>query len=191
MSISLDYQSLGIQRTGGEVNIPDNKLAKLMYYLDCVFSVLDIKEYSFYTKFYNYRLLNKNQEQFVLDLVGKFNPTFMLNNYLFVLDEKLVDYGFTNQFYRVTDKKIKIHANSQVFIGGKSVTVLKIMYCKPAWFNQFYYDPLSLYHTNNRSDKNYFCAKKCIKCLCWFVYAAVIITIIYFVLKFLYEKFIE
>ena len=40
MSIDLGYNSLLIERTGHKADVPDNKIAKLMYYLKCIRSLL-------------------------------------------------------------------------------------------------------------------------------------------------------
>ena len=182
MALVLNYQSLDIQRTVNSCQVPENKLAKLMYYLDCAFYTLDIRCYSDYTDYYNYRQLTRIQEQYVLSLARKYNPTFMLDNQLFIIRPNLVDYGFDNQFYQITDKRIGIRANSQVFIGGKSVTVVKVMICKNTWLQQFYYEPLSLYSQNNRGCGS----KKACFCTSYSVFLIILIFLFYH----LYEAYI-
>ena len=182
MALVLNYQSLGIQRTGNSCQVPENKLAKLMHYLECAFSTLDIRYYSDYTDYYNYRNLTRIQEQYVLSLARTYNPTFMLDNQLFIIRPNLVDYGFSNQFYQITDKRIGIRANSQVFIGGKSVTVVKVMVCKNTWLQQFYYEPLSLYSQNNRGCVS----KKACFCISYSVFLIILIFLFYH----LYEAYI-
>ena len=44
MSATLDYNSLKIEATGSETLVPNNNLAKLMYYLSCVFAVIQYNE---------------------------------------------------------------------------------------------------------------------------------------------------
>ena len=186
MALVLSYQCLGIQRTGNSCQVPENKLAKLMYYLDCAFSTLDIRCYSDYTDYYNYRNLTRIQEQYVLSLARTYNPTFMLDNQLFIIRPNLVDYGFSNQFYQITDKRIGIRANSQVFIGGKSVTAVKVMACKDTWLQKFYYDPLSYYDNNNGSPSCCINKKVCF-CMCYCIFSIIIIFLLYHV----YEAYIS
>ena len=173
MALVLNYQSLGIQKSVNSCQVPENKLAKLMYYLNCAFYTLDIRCYSDYTDYYNYRNLTRIQEQYVLSLARTYNPTFMLDNQFFIIRPNLVDYGFDNQFYQITDKRIGIRANSQVFIGGKSVTVVKVMVCKNTWLQQFYYEPLSLYSQNNRGC----CNKKACFCISYSVFLIILPSI--------------
>ena len=92
MALALDYQSFGVQKIGSDVQIPDNKLAKLMYYLDSVFTIFGDGRYSYYTNFHNYHLLNKRQEEYVLYLARTYNASLMLDNQLFIIYIKLFNY---------------------------------------------------------------------------------------------------
>ena len=40
MSLDLQAESLDVKLTGRTVYVPENKIAKLMYYLDCVTGVI-------------------------------------------------------------------------------------------------------------------------------------------------------
>ena len=44
MSLDLDYKQLTLESTGSTTYVPENDLAKLMYYLNCVFSVIQYYE---------------------------------------------------------------------------------------------------------------------------------------------------
>ena len=44
MSINLDFNSLNVEKIGRTVNVPNNDLARLMYYLNCVASVIQYDE---------------------------------------------------------------------------------------------------------------------------------------------------
>ena len=46
MSVNLNYQSLDVKPIGRTVTVPDNNLARLMYYLDCVFTVIQFDQNS-------------------------------------------------------------------------------------------------------------------------------------------------
>ena len=189
MSLSLDYQSLGIQTTGDNIaNVPNNKLAKLMYYLECVFYVLDIRDKTFYTTCENYRSLNKREEEYVLYLARKFNPSFMLDNQLFIINSNPNFYNHcNNEFFLITDKRIGIRANSQVFIGGKSITVTKVMVCQRSWIEDNYLNPMSLYDSNNNDNRR--CTADRFFCMCSCAFVIVVIILGYYFIKYLYENF--
>ena len=54
MSLDMDYQSMEVKDIDRTVTVPDNKLAKLMYYLACVFKVIQYDHNSRFTDFQNY-----------------------------------------------------------------------------------------------------------------------------------------
>ena len=145
MSLDFNYQSLDIKPTGSLVDIPENKLAKLMYYLDCVLSVIQYAQDTKYTDFHNYYLLTKEDEEVVKNLVILFNPKLMLELKLFIIAPNLIPYGQTNKFYEITDKRLGLHASNNVIIEGKSINVLKIMACKEVWINKYFTEPMDEY----------------------------------------------
>jgi len=145
MSVDLNYQSLDIKAIGTTVTIPAHSLARLMYYLDCVSSVIECDDDSRLTDYNNYYLLTRQEEQTVLSLVALFNPKIMTSLSLFIVNPDLVPYGSTNEFYQVTDQKIGVHVDSEVIIGGKVIKVLKIMACTQSWLIKYYYDPIQQY----------------------------------------------
>ena len=145
MSVDINYQSLDIKAIGTTVTVPDHSLAKLMYYLSCVSSVIECDDDSRLTDYRNYYLLTRQEEQTVLSLVALFNPKIMTSLSLFILNPDLVPYGSSNEFYQITDQKIGVHVDSEVVIGGKVIKVLKIMACTQSWIIKNYYDPIQQY----------------------------------------------
>ena len=145
MSVSLGYQSLNVKPIGQTVTVPDNSLARLMYYLDCVFTVIQYDQSSRLTDYQRYYLLSKEEEQTVLGLVALFNPKVMSDLSLFIVSRNLVPYGSSNEFYQITDDRIGVHVNSEVVIGGRVVKVLKIMACTEDWIYRNYINPAESY----------------------------------------------
>ena len=145
MSLNLKYQSLDVKMIGRTVTVPDNKLAKLMYYLQCVFNVIQIDESTRLTDFENYYDLTKEEEQTVLGLCALFNPKVMIELSLFIVAPELVPEGRRNQFYQLTDDRIGVHVNSEVVIGGRVIKVLEIMACTRNWLEANFYDPVDEY----------------------------------------------
>ena len=183
MSVNLKYQSLDIKPIGRKVTVPDNNLAKLMYYLACVFKVIQYDQSSRLTDFQRYYSLSKEEEQTVLGLVALFNPKIMTDLSLFIVAPNLVPSGMTNEFYQITDDRIGVHVNSEVVIGGRVVKVLKIMACTEEWIYNNYINPAQSYtkpqltsssnykssnynstnhKSTNNNDNNQGCCKSCI-----------------------------
>ena len=182
MSLNMNYQSLGVKPSGVRVTIPDNDLAKLMYYLHCVFVVIEFKESNRYTKYEYYYRLSKEEKQTVLGLVSLFNPETMEKSDLFLVGAEYVPEGAGNKFFEITDQRLGIHMNSEVMIGGVYRKVLNIMSCTQSWLNTYYYEPIRsfnipkssqsdkyyvYYSSNNNTNANGCCAKigSCLDCL--------------------------
>jgi len=200
MSLDMDYQSMEVKDIDRTVTVPDNKLAKLMYYLACVFKVIQYDHNSRFTDFQNYNLLSNEEEQTVLGLVALFNPKIMVDLSIFIVSSNLVPHDKPNEFYEITDDKIKVHVNSEVVIGGNVIKVLKVMACTKDWINRYYFNPASSYSklritsvsnyityrtTNNNNNNNRIphpCTRCCNVgfCLALFVVILSIIRLIYF-----------
>jgi len=161
MSVNLKYQSLDIKPIGRKVTVPDNNLAKLMYYLACVFKVIQYDQSSRLTDFQRYYSLSKEEEQTVLGLVALFNPKIMTDLSLFIVAPNLVPSDMSNEFYQITDDRIGVHVNSEVVIGGRVVKVLKIMAMTEEWIYYYYINPAKSYtepkltSSSNYNSNNY------------------------------------
>ena len=154
MSLSMGYESLGVRFTGSSTTVPDNRLARLMYYLDCVFAVIQYDGAERYTDYHNYYLLSSEEEQTVLGLAALFNPKIMSDLSLFLIGSRFVPSG-GNQFYEVTNDKIGFHINSEVMIGGVSRKVLKVMGCTQDWLDRNFFNPVESYGRPRLPASNY------------------------------------
>ena len=150
MSLDMNYQSLGVKLTGSTTTVPDNELAKLMYYLDCVFAVIQYDGAEKYINYREYYTLTSEEENIVLSLVCLFNPKIMVESYIFLVGPRFVPEGSSNQFYELTDNRIGIHVNSEIMIGGVSRRVLKVMACTEDWLNRNYFIPVESYNRRPR-----------------------------------------
>ena len=153
MSLDMNYQSLDVQLTGSTTTVPDNDIAKLMYYLDCVFAVIQLDGAEKFTNYHEYYSLTSEEEKVVLSYAGIFNPKIMVDNYLFLLDPRYIPEGKSNQFYELTDNRIGIHVNSEIMIGGVSRRVLQLMACSQEWLNRNYFYPVDSYNKRIQSQK--------------------------------------
>ena len=147
MSFEHYYKSIDVQPTYNKIIVPNNKLAKLMYYLDCVFTIV---KYDVEEKYYNYNnfsVLTKDEENIVLQLAEFFNPSNMLKLSLFILDHNLLPNEKENEFFEITDKNIGVNINSEVVLEGRILKVQKVMVYKQSWMNKYYFDPIHEYQS--------------------------------------------
>ena len=140
MQADLTMNKFRVRETTINVTVPPNDIAKLMYYLSCVYEVLFLQDLIPYINYqYYYNLLNE-QIYNVINYAKLFNPTKMASIKAFVLDDNV--YGMKNRFYEITDETYGIHANEEFVIGGKIVKIAKIMVYRREWVFESYYLPL-------------------------------------------------
>ena len=123
------------------VNVPDDDVARLMYYLSCVDTVIDYQEIDNLSDYQNYDLLTVDEMVELFKLVLLFNPKYFVEKGIFIIDENLLPDGLGNQFYQITDERIGLHVNNEIFIGGRTVQVLKVMACNMDWLIRNYFNP--------------------------------------------------
>ena len=140
MSATLGMKNTTVKMFGGKANVPNNTMAKLMYYLHCVVTVIQY-ENSVLTDYQNYDELSGKELLAVYDVAKLLNPSLFINAGIFILDQKLL-VDTDNQFYEITDETVGVHVNQEIMIGGRSVKVLKIMACNMLWLNRNYYRPI-------------------------------------------------
>ena len=80
MPVNLNYQSLDVKQIGRTATFQDNALARLMYYVDCVFTVIHFDK--------NSRLNDYQRYLFAL-----FNPKIISGLSLFIVSRNLAPYG--------------------------------------------------------------------------------------------------
>ena len=165
MQVDLTMNKFRVRDTTINVTVPPNDIAKLMYYLSCVYEVLFLQDLIPYINYqYYYNLLNE-QIYNVINYAKLFNPTKMASIKAFILDDNV--YGIKNRFYEITDETYGIHANEEFVIGGKIVKIAKIMVYRTEWVIENYYLPLQritnpvplapfpMYPYNNNYNNNY------------------------------------
>ena len=133
-----------VKPIGVTVTVPNDDVARLMYYLSCVGTVIEHdNEDDILTDYENYDLLNVEQLTILFTLVTLFNPKIFINGGVFILDPSLVPEGMDNEFYQITDERINFHFNDELMIGGKTCKILKVMACTNSWLLRNYYKPLT------------------------------------------------
>ena len=142
MSGNYNFNRMHVQEMDMEiVDIPDDDVAKLMYYLSCVDTVINYQGIDRLSDYQNYDSLSVDELTLLFKLVLIFNPKYFVEKGVFIIDENLLPDNLSNQFYKITDERIGIHVNNEIFIGGRTVNVLKVMACNEDWLIQYYFTP--------------------------------------------------
>ena len=79
MSATVTINNLKIERTGVTTHVPNNDLAKLMYYLSCVFITIQYDNYNKLSDYQNYTNLNEEEKNLVYALAILFNPKIFIS----------------------------------------------------------------------------------------------------------------
>ena len=153
MQATLGYNKTQVERTTTKAVVPQNDIAKLMYYLNCVATVLQYDINYRFRDYRNYFNLTQKEKDAVVVIALLFNPEILIDCKVFILDPTLLVGEFDNEFYKITDENIGIHVNEEVMIGGRQVRVLKIMACNENWIRKNYLDPIE--NINNRKKNVY------------------------------------
>lgn len=156
MSGNLFYENVEVEPIGVKVTIPNNDIAKLMYYLSCVITVISYTQDDILSDYEHYYLLNSNQKKVLFNLVASLNPLIFIKAGVFILDPTLVPNDMINEFYQITDHKIGIKVQNKIMVGGQWIKVQKIMACKPFWLYKYYIFPMeNLRKINTREYEAY------------------------------------
>ena len=141
MSGNFNFNRMQVQLDSHRVFVPDDDVARLMYYLSCVDTVINYQGNDRLSDFRNYNSLTRDELVELFKLVIIFNPKYFVEKGVFVVNENLLPNGTANQFYKITDERIGIHVNNEMFIGGRTVQVLKVMACNMDWLIRNYFKP--------------------------------------------------
>ena len=150
---------------GYKVDVPENDIARLMYYLSCISTLINYsKKDDKYTDYEHYSLLTARERLKLIELIALYNPKLFIDAGIIIIDTNLLPDGTTdNQFYEITDQRIGFHDKEEIMIDGKSMKILKIMACNTDWLNRNYICPLNniinspppMLKSNNKSKQNH------------------------------------
>ena len=143
MSATIGIANINIKDIGVITSVPNNDLAKLMYYLACVFSVVQYDESNKLADYENYNQLSEEEKKLVYTLSILFDPKIFINTGAFLIKPELLLSSQENNFFKITDERIGVHVDNEIMIGGRVLKVLNIMVCEMNWLNKYYYSPLN------------------------------------------------
>ena len=135
-------REIGIKDTTKIANVPDNPKAKLMYYLQCVSCVLDLKDNQHInrlTRYGRYNSLDDDDTDILLTLIILFSPDELIGKVFLPCEDTE---STANEFYEINSVSHLLAATSNVVIGGQTRRVLKIMLFKMIWMEIYYFKPL-------------------------------------------------
>ena len=96
MSATLAMKNIKVKAFGTTTTVPNNSIALLMYYLNCVATVIDVDDRRL-TDYQNFDELSGEELVTVYALAKVFHPSIFINAGIFIVDPKLL-FDTSNQF---------------------------------------------------------------------------------------------
>src|SRR5690348_8131370 len=121
MSAFLQINEIEIKRTGTKVTVPDNDVARLMYYLKCVCTTIDCKndpDIQRFISYQNWQQLSVNEQKALIVLCYTISPEILNDKVFFQKDELCIDSN--NEFYEISQVKNQVLAVESIFIAGQT-----------------------------------------------------------------------
>lgn len=135
--------STSFREFGTTTSIPENDVAKCMYYLNCVTAVVDCDDVDMdeYTDYRNYRYLSANDIQTVYRLCLTLSPDKFDDKVFFESDQLCS--SSANKFFEISQVQHRLGVVGSILIAGRQREVTKIMTYKMSWMQRFYYGPMN------------------------------------------------
>lgn len=144
MCFALGLRDIDVKKTGVTVTVPNHAKARLMYYLDCMCTALDLSRTSQNLRrlrdFQNYFSLSSNKTKHLIVLCTLLNPITLTNYCIFHSEDACGD--SSNVFYEINSKRTTFAAVQSVMIGSVRANVSNIMCYKMSLLKCYYVEPL-------------------------------------------------
>lgn len=155
MALVLNRNRVGVENTSTTVGVPENPLARLMYYLNCMCTVLSLQEPNImrlidYDNFFD---LADEEKVLLLLLCAKLNPVALTGQCLFHDEDVGSNAGRDNEFYNINAETMTFAASESVIVGEKRVAVKKIMFYNIAWLNRNYIEPMKFFLEDEEDEE--------------------------------------
>ena len=141
--MSTKENELNVKRTGRSVTVPNNDVARLMYYLHCVCTSIDCNDDPDIQRFIDYNnwhYLSDREQRILLGICYKFSPD-VFNGKVFFHSEELCDSRF-NEFYQINQVRHQLLAAESIIIAGQTREVNQIMVYTMQWMRTYYFNPM-------------------------------------------------
>ena len=142
MAAVLGQTEISVKKTGQACTVPNNNIAKLMYYFNCVCSCVEpdqsptirrLRDYE------NYVRLSSDEEAQLLAICLTLSPDKLVGTVLFPAD----DCGSrSNEFLELSAVSTKLVVAESLVVGGQSKKIKKIMMFTKRWLETYYIEPL-------------------------------------------------
>lgn len=151
--IGYNQHQLRIKATGRSCTVPDHPIARLMYYLHSVDSLVDFGIPSHLKEYENYGRTTFDQENTILCFAALLNPKIFIENKIMIHEPSLCG-NSSNKFFEISDTTTSVAATREFVIGGRRVRTLNIMAFEISWLENNYIKPMKYYSRRLQAIEN-------------------------------------
>ena len=150
MAAIMGRTEIKVRDTTVSANVPNNDIAQLMYYLDCVCACIEPDDSSTISRlrdYKNYASLSSNEEAQLLALCLALSPDKLMGT----IFQPVTDCGdSSNQFLELSAVKTDLLVTESLVIGGHRKRILKVMMFQKSWMESYYINPLRSIERSHR-----------------------------------------
>jgi hypothetical protein len=133
----------GVKDTTVSTVIPNDDIARLMYYLHCIDGCLKIAGLDYgLTDYRNYRRLSPQDRRRVVEWAMLLAPRELIDKVIFLDDEQVMTDTFTNAICEISVACHLISIRSTTIIAGGVQNISKVMFFRSIWLVSYYIEPL-------------------------------------------------
>ncbi|XP_013417470.1 uncharacterized protein LOC106178719 [Lingula anatina] len=147
----LGKTEVGVRRTTTDIKVDETPKSKLMYYFNCICTVLQMENTPRISRLRNYRkhrVLSEEDTDHLLLLCFFMSPDELVNKCIF-MDESMC-HEYLNEFYEISAVSRAFVVSPEVLVGGERKQVRKIMCFTQSWLKDNYIDPMKTYEERLR-----------------------------------------
>ncbi|CAF2662771.1 unnamed protein product [Rotaria sp. Silwood2] len=149
----LQRQQTQIRDTTVRANVPNNDIAKLMYYLNCVCYCIDYNDNDIrrFTNYSNWASLSDEEDRLVYFLALTLRPDLLIGKVFFPSDALSRD--MQGRFYEIEQVNHQLVVVPSLVIAGRNCRVNRILAFKQIWLRENYVDPVNRLAQRYRSQR--------------------------------------
>ena len=135
-------EQVSLEKTGQSCTVPNDYRARLMYYLSCIGSLLDMRNNETQRKYQDYqnysRIQSLSDKKTLLYLCAVFSPDELDDQCIFHSEKIDSD----NEFFEIKQVENTFGVSDSVLIGGQRTRVAKVMVYKMSWMRRNFLEPI-------------------------------------------------
>ena len=138
----LGRTEINVKDTTESATVPNDPIAKLMYYFNCICGCVEPDDSSAIRRlrdYKNYERLTSDEKNKLLAIVLALSPDKLIGQIFFPSD----DCGeFTNRFLKLSAVSTNLVVSESILIGGQRRKVQTIMMFQKSWMETYFIEPL-------------------------------------------------